>query len=104
MVIIGPVLVAVSLSSCLGTIISGNVFACLNDVGYVVAGGAFFVAGIITAFVGVFMPDPTPSPPATWSTPVVLAAQPGGKIACKKCGRTYDSGQFFCPFCGQRAG
>ena len=104
MVIIGPILVAVSFSSCLGTIISGNVFACLNDVVYLVAGGAFFVAGIITSFVGVFMPDPAPSTPASWSTPVALAAQLGGKITCKRCGRAYDSAQFFCPSCGQRKG
>jgi hypothetical protein len=103
MVIIGPILVALAASSCLGTILSGNVFACISDFAYVVAGGAFFVAGIITAFVGVFASDPVPSSPTAWSTPVVLAAAPGTKVTCKKCARVYDSGQFFCPYCGQRS-
>ncbi len=103
MVIIGPILVALSFSSCLGTILAGNVFACISDIGYVVAGGAFFVAGIITATVGFFVADRTPAGPTTaWSTPVALAAPPGAQVTCKKCGRTFDSGQFFCPSCGQR--
>jgi hypothetical protein len=103
MVIIGPIIVALSFSSCLGTILSGNVFACVSDIGYVVAGGAFFVAGIITATVGFFVPDRAPLAPAgAWSTPVALATPPGSQIPCKKCGRVYDSGQFFCPSCGQR--
>jgi len=101
MAIIGPILVALSFSSCLGTILSGNVFACVSDIGYVVAGGAFFVTGIITATVGFFVPDRTPAAATAWGTPVALAASPGTQVTCKKCRRVYDSGQFFCPSCGQ---
>ncbi len=102
MVIIGPILVAFAFSSCLGTILSGHVFACVSDLAYVVIGGAFFVTGIIVAFVGVFAPDPVHSPSFPSQTPATLAGLPGTQVTCKKCGRLYDSGQFFCPSCGQR--
>jgi hypothetical protein len=102
MVIIGPVLVALSFTSCLGTILSGNVFACINDVGYLVVGGSFFVAGIITATVGVFVPDPVPSTSTPTRTSATLAGPSGTDVTCRKCGNTYDSGKFFCPSCGQR--
>ena len=101
-VIAGPILTMLGLSSCLGTILSGHLFACVTDLAYVVIGGAFFVVGIITAFVGVFAPDPITAPPSVSTTPVTLASLPGKQITCKKCGREYDSGQFFCPSCGQR--
>jgi hypothetical protein len=103
LLIVGPIIVAFAFSSCLGTILSGNVFACISDLAYVVTGGAFFVIGIVTAFIGVFAPDPAPpSSTTTWSTPVALAALPGAQVTCKKCGQVFDSGQFFCPSCGQR--
>lgn len=102
MVVIGPVLVALAFSSCLGMIFSGNVFACVSDVPYVVIGGVFFVAGIITAFVGVFAADSVSVPPSSWTKSVGLSHPPGTPITCKKCGKNFDSGQFFCPACGAR--
>ena len=104
MVIIGPVLVALAFSSCLGLIFSGNVFACISDVPYVVIGGVFFVAGIITAIVGVFTPDPVPVAPVTWRNTTSTSAPLGMQLTCKKCGKNFDSGQFFCPFCGTQRG
>ena len=103
LIIIGPILVAFAFSSCLGTILSGHIFACVSDLAYVVIGGAFFVTGIVTAFIGVFAPDPVRSPSFMQPTPANLAGIPGARITCKKCGGSYDSGQFFCPSCGQRA-
>ncbi len=101
-VIAGPILTMFALSSCLGTILSGHFFACVTDFAYVVIGGVFFVVGVITAFVGVFAPDPIhASPPASF-TPATLAATSGTQFTCKKCGKGYDSGLFFCPSCGQR--
>ena len=102
LVIVGPILVAFAFSSCLGTILSGNVFACVSDLAYVVIGGAFFVVGIITSLIGIVAPDPVPSPSPTFSTPAAVAAPPGSGVTCKKCSRVYDSSQFFCPYCGQR--
>lgn len=102
MVIIGPILVALAFSSCIGTILSGNVFACVSDIAYVIIGGVFFVAGIITSIVGLVVADPAQTPAATWTAPTFSTASVGGQIACKKCGRVYESGQFFCPSCGQR--
>ena len=101
-VIAGPVLTMFALSSCLGTILTGHIFACVTDIAYVVIGGVFFVVGITTAFIGVFAPDPTRAPPPTSLTPATLAAMPGTPVTCKKCGKGYDSGLFFCPSCGQR--
>lgn len=103
MVIIGPVLVALAFSSCLGTILSGNVFACIGDFPYVVIGGVFFVAGIITALVGLVAPESVASARPNWSTPA-QSFPAGPQATCRKCGRVYDLGQFFCPACGQPRG
>src|SRR5215472_4458255 len=100
MVVIGPVLVAAAASSCLLTILGGNVFACAVDLPVLIGGGALFVAGIITCLIGLIMPEPTPRPftPAQGPT-TTLAGQ-----ACKKCGRINTYGLISCPFCGQTAG
>ncbi|HWY27916.1 MAG TPA: hypothetical protein VNW25_01525 [Candidatus Sulfotelmatobacter sp.] len=101
MVVIGPVLTAAAAGSCLLTILSGNVFACANDLPVFIGGGALFVAGIITCLVGVIMPEPYPRP-RTPSGPI-SQFQPG-QVTCKKCGRVNSFGLFACPFCGERAG
>jgi hypothetical protein len=102
MVVLGPVLTAAAASSCLLTILSGNVFACANYLPVFIGGGALFVAGIITCLVGVIMPEPfarsRPPPSLTTTTP-----QPS-QVVCKKCGRVNAFGLFSCPFCGQTAG
>jgi len=101
MVVIGPVLTAAAASSCLLTILSGNVFACANDLPVFIGGGALFVAGIITCLIGVIMPEPQPRPrppPGSTNTPQT------GQVVCKKCGRVNAYGLFACPFCGQTAG
>lgn len=103
MVILGPLVTLSAVSSCLGTILSGNILACVNDLVYFVLGGVLFVAGVITAIIGVFVPDPTPAlslSPPTGS----VGAQTWVQVICKKCGHPYDSSLFFCPFCGQRQG
>lgn len=102
MVIIGPILVALAFSSCLGTILSGNVFGCVSDIAYVIIGGVFFVAGIITSIVGLVVADPAQTTPTTWTAPSFSTPVVGGQVTCKKCGRVYEAGQFFCPSCGQR--
>jgi hypothetical protein len=102
LIITGPILLALAFSSCLGTILSGHIFACISDLAYLVIGGTFFVTGIVTAFIGVFSPDPVRSPNFIPPTPATVAGIPGTQITCKKCGRVYDSGQYFCPSCGQR--
>ena len=100
MVVLGPVLTAAAASSCLLTILSGNVFACANDLPVFIGGGALFVAGIITCLVGVIMPEPyaRPRPPLSPTTPTQT-----GQVTCKKCGRVNTFGLFACPFCGERA-
>jgi hypothetical protein len=100
MVVLGPVLTAEAASSCLLTILSGNVFACANDLPVFIGGGALFVAGIITCLVGVIMPEPyaRPRPPSG------QAVAPESGQVCKKCGRANAYGLFACPFCGQTAG
>ncbi|HEV2119176.1 MAG TPA: hypothetical protein VGS11_03570 [Candidatus Bathyarchaeia archaeon] len=100
MVVLGPVLTAAAASSCLLTILSGNVFACANDLPIFIGGGALFVAGIITCLVGVIMPEPQPRPRAPSSTANTLQT---GQHVCKKCGRVNAYGLFACPFCGQTA-
>src|SRR5713226_4810837 len=100
MVVIGPVLTAAAASSCLLTILSGNVFACANALPVFIGGGALFVTGIITCLVGVIMPEPQPRPHIP-SGPTTLQA---GQVVCKKCGRVNTYGLFACPFCGQAAG
>ncbi|HZD12146.1 MAG TPA: hypothetical protein VE177_01330 [Candidatus Binatus sp.] len=99
MVVLGPVLTAAAASSCLLTILSGNVFACANDLPVFIGGGALFVVGIITCLVGVIMPEPAPSPRMPSSH--INTAQDGQ--ACKKCGRVNAYGLISCPFCGQTA-
>ncbi len=103
MVILGPLVTLSAFSSCLGTILSGNIFACVADLVYFVLGGIIFVAGVITAIIGVFVPDPAPA--ASSPSPIgFVAAQSGVQVICKKCGHAYDSSLFFCPSCGQRQG
>ena len=103
MVILGPLVTLFAFSSCLGTILSGNVFACVTDIVYFVLGGVIFVAGIITAVIGVVIPDPVPAPSV--SSPMgSVTGQTGVHVVCKKCGHSYDSGLFFCSSCGQRQG
>ncbi len=101
-VICGPILTVFAFSSCLGTILSGNVFACVSDVAYIVIGGVFFVTGIIMALVGVIAPDPVPVQVYGAGATPGIASKPGEPVTCKKCGRVYNSSQFFCPACGQR--
>jgi hypothetical protein len=102
MVVLGPLVTLFAVSSCLGTILSGNIFACVTDVVYFVLGGIIFVAGVITAIIGVVVADPTPAP--SLSSGVAASGKSGVRAVCKKCGRTYDSGLFFCPACGSRQG
>lgn len=100
MVVLGPVLTAAAASSCLLTILSGNVFACANYLPVFIGGGALFVTGIITCLVGVIMPEPYPQPRPPSST---AATTPTSQVTCKKCGRVNSFGLFACPFCGERA-
>jgi hypothetical protein len=81
--------------------LSGNIFACVTDIVYFVLGGIIFVAGVITAIIGVFVPDPAPTPSPV-SHVGSAETQSGAQVACKKCGHPYDSSLFFCPSCGQR--
>lgn len=99
MVVIGPVLTAAAASSCLLTILSGNVFACANDLPVFIGGGALFVAGIITCLIGVILPEP-PSRPRSPSMPM---NNPATGQVCRKCGRVNTWGLISCPFCGQTA-
>src|SRR2546426_9129024 len=101
MVILGPLVTLSAFSSCLGTILSGNVRACVTDIVYFVLGGIIFVAGVITAIIGVFVPDPIP---AASSGASGGSQQSGVMVICKKCGHGYDFSLFFCPSCGQRQG
>jgi len=104
MVILGPLVTLSALSSCLGTILSGHVFGCVSDLVYFVLGGIIFVAGVITAIIGVFAPDPI-SAASTGPLGGSMPQQSGVQVICKKCGHGYDSGLFFfCPSCGQRQG
>lgn len=103
MVILGPLVTLSAFSSCLGTILSGNVFACVTDIVYFVLGGVIFVAGIITAIIGIVIPDPTPAPSISPQMGSVTSPT-GVQVICKKCGHSYDSSLFFCPSCGQRQG
>lgn len=103
MVILGPIVTLFAFSSCLGTILSGNVFTCVTDIIPFFLGGIIFVAGVLTAIIGVFVPDPTPAPSA-FSRAASGVGQSGIQVVCKKCGYSYDSSLFFCPSCGQRQG
>src|SRR2546430_17337181 len=103
MVILGPLVTLSAFSSCLGAILSGNVFACVTDIVYFVLGGIIFVAGAITAIIGVFVPDPPPTPSPS-SQVGSVAAQSGVQVICKQYGHPADSGLFFCPSCGRRQG
>src|SRR2546428_13611597 len=103
MVILGPLVTLSAFSSCLGTILSGNIFACVTDIVYFVLGGIIFVAGVVTAIIGVFVPDPAPTP-SPLSPVRSVATQSGVQVISKKCGHPFDSGLFFCPSCGHRHG
>lgn len=103
MVILGPLVTLFAFSSCLGTILSGYIFACVTDIVYFFLGGIVFVAGVITAIIGVVLPDPTPAP-SSFSAVGPGGGQSEAQVVCKKCGRTYDSSLFFCPACGSRQG
>src|SRR5207237_1937537 len=87
MVILGPLVTLSAFSSCLGTILSGNVFACVTDIVYFVLGGIIFVAGVITAIIGVFVPDPAPTP-SPYSHVGSVAAQSEVTVICKICGHS----------------
>ncbi len=100
MVVLGPVLTAAAASSCLLTILSGNVFACANVLPVFIGGGALFVAGIITCLLGVIMPEPYARPRSPTGS---MATVQSGQV-CKRCGRVNAYGLFACPFCGQTAG
>jgi hypothetical protein len=101
MLVLGPVITAFAISSCLGTILSGSFFACVSDFAYLIIGGAFFVIGILVTIVGLFTPDRPPTP-ATPSQPFTAISMQTGPVTCKKCGRVYNSSQYFCPQCGTR--
>ncbi len=101
LVILGPLLTLVALSSCLGTILSGHFLSCVTDFAYVVFGGVLFFVGIITAAVGAFVSDSPPKPPP-YSMPAISA--PPAQLTCKKCGSVYGSDRFFCRPCGKRPG
>jgi hypothetical protein len=103
MVILGPLVTLSAFSSCLRTILSGNVFACVTDIVYFVLGGIIFVAGVITAIIGVFVPDPKPIP-SSFSPVGAAGTQSAVHVICKKCAHAYDSNLFFCPSCGMRQG
>src|SRR5437660_12416560 len=96
MVILGPLVTLSAFSSCLGTILSGNVFACVTDIVCFVLGGIIFVAGAVTAIIGVFVPDPGPTPsPASHLEAVT--APPGVHVIGKKSGDPADAGLVCCP-------
>src|SRR5438093_13674449 len=88
MVILGPLVTLSAFSSCLGTILSGNVRACVTYIVYFVLGGIIFVAGVITAIIAVFVPDSlrtVSSGPYGGSVP-----QPSRGAALRaKCGHVY---------------
>src|SRR5258708_31703351 len=90
MVILGPLVTLTAFSSCLGTILSGNIFACVTDIVYFVLGGIIFAAGVITTIIGVFVPNPTPAPSSS-SYAGSVGAQSGVQVICKKCSHAYDS-------------
>ncbi len=102
LVILGPLVTLTALSSCFGTILSGHLLACVTDFVYVVLGGVLFTVGIITAIIGVAIPDPAPTAPDHPAVPNSLQPVQTAQITCKKCGRVYSSDNFFCPSCGQR--
>ncbi len=102
LVILGPLVTLTALSSCFATILSGHLLACVTDFVYVVLGGVLFIVGIITAIIGVAIPDPAPTAPYQPAAPNSLQPAQTAQITCKKCGRVYSLDNFFCPSCGQR--
>src|SRR5437867_13370924 len=100
MVVLGPVLVAAAASSCLLTILSGNVFACANVLPVFIGGGALFVAGIITCLVGVIVSGRNPRPRPAWGP---VSAPQTGQVICKKCGCGKIFGLLSCPCCVRTA-
>ncbi len=101
MIVLGPLITLFALSSCLGTILSGQFFACVTDFAYVVFGGVLFFVGVITAIIGAVVSDST-AVMSPYSMTPVASPVPAADITCKKCGRVYKSDRFFCPSCGQR--
>ncbi len=103
MLVLGPLLTLLSLSSCFQTILSGNIFACVNDIVFVAFGGVLFVVGIIVAIIGLVIADPQKTGPVQALLVAPMSSQSvSSQTACKKCGGILDVGQFFCPSCGQR--
>ena len=102
LVILGPLVTLTALSSCFGTILSGHLLACVTDFVYVVLGGMLFIVGIVTSIIGVVIPDPAPKTPYQAATRSPIQPTQTAEINCKKCGLVYNSGNFFCPSCGQR--
>src|SRR5437899_12285920 len=95
MVILGPLVTLSAFSSCLGTILSGNIFACVTDIVYFVLGGIIFVAGVITAIIGVFVPDPLPAA-SSGASGGSVSQHSGLSFLCKKWRLGYDCRLFFC--------
>ena len=100
--ILGPLVTLTALSLCFGIILSGHLLDCVTDFIYVVLGGVLFIVGIITAIIGVAIPDPTPTAPYHLTGPNLIGPAQTTQITCKKCGQVYGSSNFFCPSCGQR--
>src|SRR3989442_13045201 len=96
MVILGPLVTLSAFSSCLGTVLSGNVFACVTNIIYFVLGGIIFVAEVITAIIGVFVPDPIPAA-STGSLGGTVPQQSGLQVICKNCRHGYHSGLVVLP-------
>jgi hypothetical protein len=103
MLVLGPIITAFAISSCLGTILSGAFFACISDFAYLIIGGAIFTVGVLVTIVGLFMPDRPPTPPIQ-PQPFTPVSMQVGPVTCKKCGNVYNSSQYFCPQCGTRPG
>jgi hypothetical protein len=102
MIALGPLITLLALSSCLGTILSGQFFACVADFAYVIFGGALFFIGVITAIIGAVASDSPPVISPNAMSPVAPVPLPAADVKCKKCGNVYKSDRFFCPSCGQR--
>src|SRR5207302_10429093 len=94
MVILGPLVTLSAFSSCLGTILYGNVRACVTDIVYFVLGGIIFDAGVITEILGVFVPDPLPAQ-SSGASGGSVSPQAGVMVICTKCGHGYDVSLFF---------
>src|SRR5713226_2261509 len=100
MVILGPLVTLSAVSSCLGTIFSGNVFACVNDLVYFVLGGIIFIAGVTTAIIGVFVPDPITAASSS-SFGGSVPKKSGFRVFSKSCGHQKTPSLFFVPHVGR---